>query len=177
MLNQHEMDFMEEIKRRLTKVRSHLASKEFPSLEDIDAWYAYLAELKAIQGNFNNDVSFLATLMAKEYLVTKYGLRGFDAAEKAQGAPGIDIDARLPDGRRLVAEIKSTFPYKQDDLGAKQIEEFKKDFFKLANAKADLKLFLVTETRTFDLMKKPKYKEQLPGVHVVLLPTGEEFEA
>jgi hypothetical protein len=171
------MDFIEEIKRRLTKVRSHLVSKEFPSLEDIDAWFAYLAELKAIQGNFNNDVSFLATLLAKMYLVSHYGLKTFDAAEKPQGAPGIDIEVKLPDGRRLAAEIKTTSPYGSYYLGAQQKAMFEKDFSKLASSKADIKLFLVTETRTFDLMKKPKYKEQLAGVHVVLLPTGEEFEA
>jgi hypothetical protein len=89
-------------------------------LENIDAWYAYLARLREIQGNFYNDVSFIANLLAKEYLVSHYGLKAYDAAEKPQGAPGIDIEANLPDGRRLVAEIKSTSPSGQYGLGAQQ---------------------------------------------------------
>jgi hypothetical protein len=74
-----------------------------------------------------------------------------------------------------VAEIKTTSPYMPNDLGAQQKAMFEKDFTKLANAIADIKLFLVTETKTFELMKKPKYKSQLSGVTVVLLTTNEEF--
>jgi len=40
-----------------------------------------------------------------------------------------------------------------------------------------VKLFLVTEVRTFQLMKKPKYRSQLRGVSIVLLTTDEEFAA
>ena len=43
-------------------------AKEIPPLENSAAWYAYLAELKEIQGNANIDVSFVATLLAKQYL-------------------------------------------------------------------------------------------------------------
>ena len=175
MLSNPELGIMREIEQRLMQIRAHLSSREFPSLDDAGAWYVYLAELKAIQGNSSNDVSFIATLMAKQYLARRYGLQGFDAAEKPQGAPGIDIDARLPDGRRLVAEIKTTSPYMPNDLGAQQKAMLEKDFTKLANAIADIKLFLVTETKTFELMKKPKYKSQLSGVTVVLLTTNEEF--
>jgi hypothetical protein len=87
----------------------------------------------------------------------------------------MDIDARLPNGKSLVAEIKTTSPYKPNDLGAQQKAMFEKDFAKLANAEAEIKLFLLTEHATFDLMKKPKYRSQLSGVSVVLLTTGEEL--
>jgi len=177
MLNQHETDFMEEIERRLSKVRTHLDTKEFPPLEDSDAWYAYMARLKEIQGNFYIDVSFVANLLAKKYLVSHYGLKGYDAAEKPQGAPGIDIEAKLPDGRRFVAEIKSTSPSGQYGLGAKQKDNVEKDLTKLINTKADLKFFFVTETRTFELMKKYKNDPQLAGIMIVLLTTGDEFIA
>ncbi len=157
-------------------MRAHLAHA-IPPLEDSTAWFQYLTELKAIQGNSNNDVSFVATVLAKEYLLKRYNVNSFDAAEKPQSAPGIDIDVHLPDGKRLIAELKTTSPYMPNDLGAQQKATFEKDFIKLANAKADIKLFLVTEQRTFDLMKKPKYQSMLQGISVVLLTTGEEFTA
>ena len=172
-----ELTQMKDIQHRLSQVRSHLSENEFPSITEISAWYSFLAKIKFIQGNFNNDISFLATLMAKKYLEERYGLQNFDAAEKPQGAAGIDIDVRLPDGRRLIAEIKTTSPYKPNDLGAQQKAMFENDFTKLADAGAEIKLFLLTEQATFYLMKKPKYKSQLSGVSVVLLTTGEEFTA
>ena len=45
----------------------------------------------------SNDVSFAATLLTKQYLFAKFGVT-FDAAEKPQGAPGIDIDLKATDG-------------------------------------------------------------------------------
>ena len=176
MLND-EFSIMENIRQRLVQVRSHLSENDFPALENIPAWYSFLTELKIIQGNFNNDVSFLATLLAKQYLKEKYGLQHFNAADKPQGAPGLDINVTLSNGKRLVAEIKTTIPYKPDDLGAQQITSFKKDFKKLVEVKADIKLFLLTEYKTYELMKESKYKSQLSGIKVVLLPTGEEFSA
>jgi hypothetical protein len=176
MLSTNEQAMMIDIERRLSEMRSYL-SKAIPSLQDTASWYTFLSELKAIQGNSSNDVSFVATLLAKQYLAECYGLTKFDAAEKPQGAPGIDIDVLLPDGRRLVAEIKTNYPYTTSDLGAKQKETFEKDFFKLAEANADIKLFLVTEYKTFELMKKQKYQSMLNGVTVVLLTTHEKFIA
>jgi len=172
-----EINGLQNIKNRIEQVRSYLIAKGLPKLEDVAGWYNFLADIKSIQGNFNNDISFLATLMAKQYLEKKYGLSGFNAAEKAQGAPGLDIDVKLPNGKRLVAEIKTTSPYKPNDLGAQQKNTFKKDFVKLANAKADIKLFFLTEQRTFNLMRIPKYRSELSDVTVVHLPTGEEFSA
>lgn len=176
MLSTHEQEMMKDIERRLSAMRAQL-SKETPPIENSAGWYAYLADLKEIQGNASNDVSFVATLLAKQFLGNHYGLTKFDAAEKPQGAPGIDIDVHLPDGKRLVAEIKTTSPYQANDLGAAQKASFEKDFFKLAEARADVKLFLVTDPKTFDLMKRPKYQSMLQEVTVVLLTTGEEFPA
>src|SRR5215207_9990923 len=114
MLSVHEQTMMQDIERRLIAMRAHL-SEGTPSLEDTAAWFSYLAQLKAIQGNSSNAVSFVATLLAKQYLAQSYGLTQFDAAKKSQNAPGIDIDVILPDSRRLVAEIKTTNPYKPKD--------------------------------------------------------------
>jgi len=168
---------LEEIRQRLDRVYSYFTDHTFPDLEDVSNWFDYLNDIKTIQGNFNNDISFLATLLAKKYLEKRFEYNKFNAADKPQGAPGLDIDLRLPDGRRLVGEIKTTKPYKPNDLGAQQKNSFTNDFWKLSKANADIKLFLLTEPRTYELMKKDKYKSQLNGVRVVLLPTGEEFRA
>jgi len=175
--SQREQAYMQGMMQRVAKLRSFLAEQPLPAREDAAGWYRFLASLKEIQGNANNDVSFAATLMAKEYILSHFGVRSFDAAEKAQGAPGLDIDVTLSDGRRLVAEIKTTVPYKPNDLGAQQKAMFEKDFDKLAHSRADVKLFLLTERRTFELMRTPKYKSKLAGVKVILLPECEEIAA
>lgn len=174
MLSARETEMMKDVERRLVAMRDHLAH-EMPSLEDSTAWFQYLTELKAIQGNANNDVSFVATILAKEYLLRNYGVKDFDAAEKPQSAPGIDIDVHLPDGRRLIAELKTTNPYKENDFGAMQRKTIKKDFAKLSKTEADIKLFLVTDFDTFRFMQKSKYHTTVKGITIVLLTTGEEF--
>jgi hypothetical protein len=174
MLSAHETEKMKDIEQWLVAMRAHLA-KDVPPLEDSTAWFQYLTELKAIQGNANNNVSFVATILAKEYLLTRYGVKGFDAAEKPQGAPGIDIDVHLPDGRRLIAELKTTNPYLENDFGAMQKKMIKKDFAKLSKTEADIKLFLVTDAETFRFMQKSKYQTTVTGITIVLLTTGEEF--
>ncbi len=137
-------------------------------------FYKYLAKAKLLLGNLNLSVSFAGSLMAKEYLVAKFPMAPFDVAQKPQGAPGLDIDAKTTEGARVVGEIKTTDPYLIEDLGAAQRTEFRKDFEKLRIAKADYKFFFVTERRTFDAMKK-KYAREIPGITIVLLTTGEEY--
>ncbi len=176
MLSIQEHEKMKDIARRLDEMRAHL-SGEIPPLEDSVGWFKYLAKLKEIQGNSSNSVSFVGTLLAKQFLANRYGLVDFDAAEKPQSAPGIDIDVQLPDGRRLVAELKTTDPYKEKDFGAMQRKNIKKDFIKLLKAEADIKLFLVTNPNTFRFMQKSKYQSTVQGITVILLTTGEEFTA
>lgn len=121
-------------------------------------------------------MSFVATLLAKQYLAHHYGLIGFDAARRSQNAPGIDFDLQLPDGRHVVFELKTTDPYK-DDFGHQQRKSISKDLAKLTKAEADVKLFLVTQAQTFELLLRPKYQSKLQGITVVLLTTYEEFTA
>ena len=102
-----ELHLLQEIHNRLNRVKSFLTENTFPDYENVFVWFDYLNNIKSIQGNFNNDISFLATLLAKQYLEKTYSLQKFNAADKPQGSPGLDIDVRLPDGRRLVAEIKT----------------------------------------------------------------------
>jgi hypothetical protein len=92
--------------------------------------------MKAIVGNASNDMSFIAALMAKDYLYSTLPMVDYDAGLKPQGAPGLDIDERTSDGRRVVGEIKTTTPYNGPDLGAQQKAMFAKDFDKLNAASA-----------------------------------------
>lgn len=111
--------------------------------------------------------------MAKDYLSRDFDVRGFDAAVKAQGAPGIDIEFRTPDGKRIAAEIKTTFPY-QPGFGAKQREMISKDIDKLKKSSADVKFLFLTEQLSFEAAKKIRAWTG-SGIRVVLLPRGEEF--
>lgn len=177
MLTFKEVEYFESIVERVQRMREFLSEHQTPQLGDSRDWYSFLAAFKAIQGNLNNDISFVATFMTKEFLCQRFDIHSFDAAGKAQGAPGLDIDVRTEDGLRVIAEIKTTYPYRSDDLGAQQKASFRRDFGKLNSTDADEKFFFVTEQRTFDLMRREKYKSQVPGVHIVLLITGEEFVA
>ena len=139
-------------------------------------WHSFLSTLRKIQGNLSNDGSFIATLLAKQYLRSKFGIE-FDAAEKPQGAPGIDIDIETAEGHRIVAEIKTTVPYQVSDFGAQQAASFKKDFAKLAASEAKHKFLFVTDSRAFSALQKDKYTKLMSGVRIVHLATGEEHAA
>ncbi len=157
---------------RLKELRGLLASVplDFDSSE-YSRVFGILREVKALLGNLNNDISFAASVLAKEFLTDRHDLRNLDVSLKPQGAPGLDIDERTAQGERVVAELKTTTPYGATDLGAQQKATFEKDFTKLARAEAEHKYFFVTDRRTFDIVLK-RYSVRLGGVTLVLLPEG-----
>jgi hypothetical protein len=176
MLTEREHRYCTEIKARIAQARAFLLADDLPECPEPKSLFQLLARLREIQGNVSNDVSFAATLLAKEYLSARFSIT-FDAAEKPQGAPGIDIDVVTSSGERIIAEIKTTVPYQLSDFGAQQAASFKKDFVKLAGATAMHKFLFVTDKRAYVALQKPKYLAQIPGVRVVNLITGEEFVA
>jgi hypothetical protein len=131
-------------------------------------WYDYVNAIKNIMENFNNDVSFIACLMAKEYLCRKHHMKEFDVGKKSQSANGPDIYEQTAEGNYVVAEIKTTLSIKENDLGAQQKESFKKDFMKLKESSAKYKYFFLTEERTYNIIKK-RYGPELKDVEAVLL--------
>jgi hypothetical protein len=171
-----EQKYCTEIAHRIDRLRTLLNERTVEAGAQPAVWYDFLSALKEIQGNTSNDISFIATLLAKRYLAENHNVH-FCAAEKPQGAPGIDIDVKTEDGRRIVAEIKTTMPYQRVDFGAQQAEMFKKDFAKLVLAEANHKYLFVTEAAAFEALKRPKYSKLMPGVRVVLLKTNERFDA
>lgn len=173
-LTEREHRYCMEINARIQRVRAFLLSTELADPPEPKELFQFLAMLREIQGNLSNNVSFAATLLAKAYLSNKFKT-SLDAAAKPQGAPGIDIDELTDSGERIIAEIKTTVPYQQSDFGAQQAASFKKDFRKLTTATATHKFLFVTDSRAYEVLRKPKYIAQIPGVCVVNLMTGDEF--
>jgi hypothetical protein len=162
--------------RQLTE---YLAEHSFaPAEMSLPSLYAHLAQMRRIQGNASNGVSYVACLMAKAYLTAHMEMEPFDVGLKPEGASGLDIDAQTVDGQRVVAEIKTTYPYHQGgkDLGAQQKATFDKDFAKLNKAPAAFKYFFVTEQSTFEIVRA-KHAHKIPGVRIVCLTTGNEHQA
>src|ERR1043165_4565924 len=174
MRSDKEKNYCSEIASRVSRIRTFLHENALMDPPDPAAWHSFLSELCSIQGNISNDGNFIATLLAKEYLQSKFSV-DFDAADKPQGAPGIDIDVRTSEGQRVVAEIKTTVPYKASGFGGNQADHFKKDFAKLSASRADHKFLFVTDLRAFAFLKKEKYRKLMPGVRVVHLGTTQEY--
>ena len=174
MMTNREKTYCSAILKRIDNLRRKLGESTLCDQDSIPQWYDFLSSIRSIQGNLSNDISFVATLLAKEYLNRKFAIH-FDAAEKAQGAPGIDIDLTTSKGIRIVGEIKTTVPYKSDDFGAQQAESFRKDFAKLRKAEASYKFLFVTDDSSFSVLKKEKYKQYLSGITVVHLRNREEY--
>lgn len=172
-LSDLEREYSTTIHTKLRELRDFFSEAPLdPEAHPIEA-YRFLSRLKGVLGNLNNDISYVATLMAKEYLSQHFDISSFDAAAKPQGAAGIDVEFRTPDGRRIAAEIKTTFPY-QPGFGAQQRATISKDIEKLKKSDADAKFLFVTEQLTFESVKKVRAWTGA-GIRVVLLPGGEEL--
>ena len=176
MMTEREKRYCSEIADRVARMRKFLNENALLEPPEPTEWHSFLSRLRQIQGNLSNDGSFIATLLAKQYLSSRFGVE-FDAAEKPQGAPGIDIDVASSDGQRIVAEIKTTVPYQVSDFGAQQAASFKKDFAKLAASEASHKFLFVTDAGAFSALQKAKYTKLMPGVRIVHLATGQEHAA
>ena len=172
-----EQQLLAEIAEKIRNLREFLNKYELPQdTARLGGWYYFLNVTKATLGNVNNDVSYVATLLAKVYLEKRFPGVEFDASSKSQSSPGLDIDVRTRDGKRISGEVKTVDPYKEKDFGNNQRATFFRDFSKLAGAAADHKYLFLTESRAFDVVKA-KYQKQLAGVTVVCLVDGREFTA
>lgn len=92
MHTERERAYRDRILGKLTALREYLNAQSLDSDGTPAGWYHHLNQIKGIVGNANNDVSFVGALLAKSYLANRFGEIDFDAAEKAQGAPGLDVD-------------------------------------------------------------------------------------
>jgi hypothetical protein len=173
-LTVREARFCEGIRTKDRALRDLLKTNELSDPVDADQWLSHLCKMKALLGNVNNDVSFLATLIVKRYLSERFGIE-FDAAAKAQGAPGIDIEAKTKDGQSVVGELKTTTPY-QPGFGAQQKVSIRKDLARLANHSADHRIMFVIDADTYRTICTKIFSSTAPGVEIVDLVTGQTFK-
>lgn len=166
-----EADYIEKLSNKLLEARTFLNDADVDGFSkgDIIHQFELLKGLRRLLGNVDNDMSFLGCLLIKEFLQSRHDFSELNMALKAQGSPGLDIDELTVDGKRVIGELKTTYPYKENDLGAQQKNSFFKDFEKLQRNEADYKYFFLTEPHTFNIVCE-KYAIYLQGVTIVLLP-------
>lgn len=170
-VDQTEAGYIEKLSNKLIEVQAFLNNADVDSFSNIDAMeqFELLKGFRRILGNIDNDMSFLGCLLIKVFLQSRHDFPELNMALKAQGSPGLDIDEMTADGQRIIGELKTTYPYKENDLGAQQKDTFLKDFENLQRTEAEHKYFFLTERQTFDIVCA-KYTTYLQGVAVVLLP-------
>lgn len=170
-----EASYIEKISNKLIEAQAFINNADVDAFSKIDVieQFELLKGLRRILGNIDNDMSFIGCLLIKEFLQSRHDFPELNMALKAQGSPGLDIDEMTADGKRVIGELKTTYPYKENDLGAQQKNSFIKDFEKLQRNDAEHKYFFLTERHTFDIVCT-KYLNHLQGVHIVLLPDAIE---
>ena len=161
------------LKASMDKLASLRALKNTENV--YDAFDAYKNFKDAI-GNYNSDMAYISCLMAKKWLIKRFGNHvsdSLDVSKKSQSAKGFDIEFRECD---IVGEIKNTVPCKKDgSFGAQQLASIDSDLQKLRNSGVKNKFFFVTDKKCFDNLKDEKFKQKLKGTELV--PLFNEKEA
>ena len=60
-----EQMYLHRIHERLDHLHTYLHTTSLDTNADVSVWTTYIAEIRAIQGTINNDLSFLSVLLAK----------------------------------------------------------------------------------------------------------------
>jgi hypothetical protein len=170
-LTASELRYCETIRVKDAALRTYLASNIAD--QEPGALFTYLIDLKRILGNFNNDISFVAGLLAKSFIRERFGV-DFDAAHKPQGASGFDVECVTNGGERIVGEIKTTTPY-HPGFGANQRKEIQKDLLRLAGSPAEHRFMFVTDADSYRTLHRGAFSRCAPGVEIVNLVRGESF--
>ncbi len=173
-LTSGEEKFCAGIRVKDKALRNYLASNSLSDPTSISQWLLYLTQVKNTLGNLNNDVSFVATVLIKEYLFRRFEIGNFDASGKPQGAPGIDIECRTKNGQRIVGELKTTKPY-QPGFGAAQRTNILKDLARLVSTPADYRFMFVTDADAYRALCEKRFSSMAIGIEIVDLVSGEHF--
>jgi len=167
-MTKNEENQLDNIILKVDKLKNYLNSFNINNNDELKNIYNYINEIKNIQGNINNSISYISCLLAKNYLINNFEIENIDVSLKPQSANGLDIDERLNNGERIICEIKTIYPYGENDFGAAQKDSFRKDFKKLNETSAEYKILFVTENKSFEILNK-KYLNELKGIKIVLL--------
>ncbi len=167
-LEPNEAEYIEKVKQKKCQLDSFLRNCSYDPNSPWGEQFAYWAKFKEIVGNFNNDLSFLASMRAKEFLVERFKGIELDMGSKPQGAKGLDIDVLTNENERIIAEIKTTVPY-QLNFGANQKVSIKIDLEKLRTAEADYKFMMVTNQEAYDILCGEAYRLLTEEIEIICL--------
>ena len=162
-----EANHLRDLVSMVERVRDYFAG-EAPRADDTRAWLSYLLVLKAIQGKLNYDISFLACLLAKEYLSSRFDSLDWDVTATSHGAVGLDVNVVTVGGVRIVGTVRTIIPHLRHDFDASQMAALRRDVARLTAVEASLKYVFLTDRRAYELLSGP-YAPALAGVEVVLL--------
>lgn len=170
-----EKSELEKTMEKLNDIRSFLNAVKTENRDGIDVYETFnvYKRFKEKVSNYNSDMAYISCLMAKEWLINKFGgkidvSKKIDVSEKPQAANGFDIDVNM-DAGRIIAEIKNTVPCKKDGgFGAQQMKSINDDLKKLEGEKtAEYKFFFVTDPRCYEILNGENYK--IEEIELVLL--------
>ena len=164
----------EEILSKVSTLRAFLNHEALAEPPETSSWFNYLATIRDTLGNLSNSLSFVATVMAKEYLAERFHLREFDAGAKPQGARGPDILVSTDSGETIRCEIKTNKPY-QPGFGAQQKEQVIKDLKTLSDSTARHKFMMVTDTDSFKALCRNNFAKYARGIEIINLQSKETF--
>lgn len=153
---------LREINKKMEDLRTFFINQDLQINENnVKTVLNKLLELKAILKNIDNNIHFLAHIAASSFLKERHGVE-IDL-DKAVGQSGLDIEAE-----NIVGEIKTTTPCSQNDFGANQKDNIKKDLERLEQSLAKHKYFFVIDNKTERILRQ-KYSKNYPSVSIINL--------
>ena len=153
---------LDSINRKMDRLRAFVLNEDLRIKDGgVKTALTKLLKLKECIGNIGNDLHFLTRHLADSFLKEKHGVT-IDLTTPDGGA-GLDIELD-----EIVGEIKTTIPYLENDFGAAQKREIKKDLERLENSPEKYKYFFVIDGKTERILKQ-KYSKHYPSVKIVNL--------
>ena len=130
-MNQKEQADFNEISNRLNKVKDYLNDRSTSySISELGNMIEDFISVKDTLGNLGSIINFLTLQKAKLFLEKKFNQELPGVLLKDINTPGWKINCILNDGKRIVAEAKTTTPTGRS-FGSKQREEISKVLDKL----------------------------------------------
>jgi len=68
-----ESEYLRQLGARLARLRAYLDGTPLPDDATPDRWYCHIADIRAIQSNISNDLSFIATCSVRKSYPAGYG--------------------------------------------------------------------------------------------------------
>lgn len=199
---ENQKQYMETMAKEFDSLKSflNLAQEKTGDVLGVNEFWKKYNSVKEALGNFNNDMTSIACLMAKEWLfqnnlISCECMSKTDILESSVNAGGFDIDIINEDNQRIIGEVKTTSFYKKD-FGAMQKKGIIKDLVGLEKGAKEkeknhispkYKFMFVTDSKVFERIRtiaEGKTKEKRLsrvlskgkkiGVTLVLLGTDEK---